>query len=408
MPSFRDGLTHSRYLGLLALRRAQSASYATAMRLRALRGGEVEALAPFDRRIFFQHMPLKGRDGFLFHRDHDALDQLSATIVLSLRQKQIWVEALESRLEWCERNGAATRFVVIPEKHVVYEERLPRFTTISPRRPVMQVLDALDEPVRRRTLYPIDALKAESRVKPTYFKTDTHWNAHGAFITYQALVESLRSEIGLEAVHEDDLAWKERPFVGDLGVRYARERGETRTTLVANKAHELVFQNHNFGRGAVHIYENERRDLPTCVMFRDSFANYLIPYLMHGFSRIVAVSSLSCHYDVLDALKPDVVLFVAIERFLATFGRGQTIELPEDAARRPFEEFSGTPIEKLSPATDMAAFRGFEVFAPGRMPPLVLGDAAGWLAEAPVSARSQSTQNDDAGTHASLLPRERC
>ena len=138
MPSFREGLTLPRYLGLSALRRAQSASYATAMRLRALRGGEVEALAPFDRRIFFQHMPLKGRDGFLFHRDHDALDQLSATIVLSLRQKRIWVEALESRLEWCERNGAATRFVVIPEKHVVYDDRLPRFTTISPRRPVIR------------------------------------------------------------------------------------------------------------------------------------------------------------------------------------------------------------------------------------------------------------------------------
>ena len=406
MPSFRESLRYPNYVCQLALRRLQSSGYSTAMRLRALSGGEVEALAPFDSRIFFQHMPLKGRDGFLFHRDHDALDQLSATIVLRPRQIQVWVDALEGRLEWCERHGVATRFVVIPEKHVVYEDKLPRFTTVSPRRPAMQLLEALGEPVRRRTLYPLDTLKAGGRVKPTYFKTDTHWNAHGAFVTYQALVESLRNEIALETVREDDLAWKERPFVGDLGVRFARERGETRAALVQNKAHKLVFQNHNFGRGAIHVYENERCDLPTCVMFRDSFSNNLIPYLMHGFSRIVAVSSLSCHYDLLETLKPDVVLFVSIERFIATFGRLQTIELPEDAARRPFEEFSGTPLKDLLPAADLAAFNGFEAFAPGSMPPLVLDGATNWSAEVPASMPLQLTGKDDAETLASFLPRE--
>ena len=351
--------------------------YLVAMRLRRLwNDHEIEAIAPFEIRILLQHGPKVGREGFLFHRDHDALDQLSAAIVLRPRQIRVWIEALEARLAWCERNGAAMRFLVIPEKHVVYADKLPPFTRVSPSRPVQQVLDALDEPLARRTLYPIDALEAASKVKLTYFKTDTHWNAYGAFAAYRALVESLAPEIKLETVGEEALRWKDRPFVGDLGVRFHKERGEIRSIAEPTADYRLSFQNHNFGRGAVHVYENARRDLPTCVLFRDSFSNFLIPYLMQGFSRLVAVSSLSCHYDLLDREKPDVVLFVCIERFLATFGRGQSIELPEDASAQSFADFTGTSLAEIEPSfeSQLVLQGSFEAFV-SSMPPLVFGDA---------------------------------
>lgn len=353
------------------VRRVLPFAYSAAMRLRRWRGHEEnKALAPFHSRIIFQHMPRTGRDGYLFHRDHDAMDQLSAAIMLRRREIDIWIAALRSRLDWCDRHQAAVRFLIIPEKHVVYEDKLPRFSRVSPRRPAMQLLGALQGSLREKVLYPLEALQAAGRTRPTYFKTDTHWNAHGAYVAYRELVASLRHEIELETVVEEDLQWKERRFVGDLGVRYARERGETRAALVPNPNHKLAFQNNNFGRGAIHVYENERRDLPTCVMFRDSFSNYLIPYLMHGFSNLVAVSSLSCHYDLLDQLKPDVVLFVSIERFLATFGRGETIELPEDAQRQSFQAFTGTPLDDVAPG--LVVFRSsLDALGPGRLPQLV-------------------------------------
>ena len=385
MASLRQGLTFLNYLYLLALRRVQPLAYGTAMRLRALgNGGEIEAIAPFDSRILYQHRPLKGADGFLFHRDHDALDQLAATIVLSDRQLRIWIEALEARLSWCERHAVVLRVLVIPEKHVVYEDKLPRFTTVSARRPAMQLMGVVPEAVACTTLYPLEELEAASRTKATYFKTDTHWNAHGAFVAYEALMASLRKDIEIETLREDDLSWNERPFVGDLGVRYVRERGETRAVPAPNSAHKLVFQNHNFGRGAAHVYQNERRDLPTCVLFRDSFSNALIPYLMHGFSSIVAVSSLSCHYDLLERLKPDVVLFVVIERFLATFGQGQTIELPEDAVRQAFVSFSGTSLDEI--ASFLRQPLGASV--QGLVPPPVSGQGEG-----EPSSKARSTEN---------------
>ncbi len=353
------------------LRRVQPVVYGTAMKLRTLRNDrEVEAVAPFNSRIQFQHVPLKGRDDFLFHRDHDALDQLTAGLILRQRQIDVWIAALEGRLAWCDAHGSAMRFLIIPEKHVVYEHKLPRLVHVSPQRAAMQLLAAFGGELSARTFYPVEALRAASRIKPTFFKTDTHWNAYGAFIAYQALAASLEPEVALETVREGELVWKERPYVGDLGVRFNRERGETMVTAEPTVTYRLTFQNHKFSRGAVHVYENERRDLPTCVLFRDSFSNALIPYLMRGFSRLVAVSSLSCHYDLLDQEKPDVVLFVVIERFLATFGMGRTIELPEDEARQSFEAFSGTDLRAFAPPpSDSAPVEAPPATSPLEPPP---------------------------------------
>ena len=330
------------------VRPAQRQIYARMMKAKVARSDkEIEAVAPFESRAVTQHAPIEGLDGFLFHRDHDALDQLSATVVLRQRQIDVWMDALRARRAWCAANGRTMRVMVIPEKHVVYREKLPR-VQLSPHRAAMQLLEAADGELGAQILYPLNALRLASKIKPTFFKTDTHWNGYGAFVAYRTLIESLATEFPLESVREEELIWKERPFVGDLGVRYTDEHGETIEYAEPTSTYKLVFQNHRFDRGAVHIYENERRDLPTCVLYRDSFSNFLIPYLMRGFSRLVAVSSISCHYDLLDQEKPDVVLFAIIERFIATFWTGTTIQLPEDEAGMSFEAFSGTELQALA------------------------------------------------------------
>ena len=332
------------------LRTLQALGYAALMKLlSANKGREAKAIAPFETRFWFHIKPLKGRDSYLFHRDHDVLEQLAGDVTFRARQIDVWIRALKSRQAWCAANDSVMRVLLIPEKHVVYADKLPFLVAPTDRRPALQVLAAArsDATLAGKLLYPLETLRAARAQRQTYFKTDTHWNSYGAFVAYRALVDSLAPEIRLERVEEKDLVWTQRPYVGDIGVRFAEERGETAETAEPTATYKLVFHNHNFGRGAVHVYENERRDLPTCVLFRDSFSNFLVPYLMRGFSRLVAVSSLTCQYDLLNQERPDVVLFVTIERFLATFGRGLTIELPEDELAHSFESLSGTALKAV-------------------------------------------------------------
>ncbi len=332
------------------LRTLQALGYGLLMKMRgADKAREARAIAGFETRFWFQIKPLKGRDGYLFHRDHDVLEQLAGDVVFRARQIDVWIRALKTRQAWCAANDSVMRVLLIPEKHVVYGDKLPFPVRSVPKRPAMQLLAAAqsDAKLAGKLLYPFETLRAARANRQTYFMTDTHWNGYGAFLAYRALIDSLATEIQLETVEEYDLVWKRRPYVGDIGVRFAKERSETMEVAEPPVTYKLVFHNENFGRGAVHVYENERRDLPTCVLFRDSFSNFMIPYLMRGFSRLVAVSSLTCQFDLLNQERPDVVLFVTIERFLATFGRGVTIELPEDELAHSFESLSGTELKAV-------------------------------------------------------------
>ena len=336
------------------LRVLQLIGYILIMKLRSADAArEACAVAGFETRFWFQIKPLKGRDGYLFHRDHDVLEQLAGDVTLRPRQLDVWMRALRSREAWCAANDCVMRVLLIPEKHVVYADKLPSYFRFTPRRAAMRLLAAAgsDAKLAGKLSYPLEALRIARAVRQTYFQTDTHWNGYGAFVAYRTLIDSLASEIALESVQEGELVWKQRPFVGDIGVRFAKERGEIAELAEPTATYKLVFHNENFGRGAVHIYESERRDLPTCVLFRDSFSNFLIPYLMRGFSRLVAVSSLTCQFDLLGQERPDVVLFVTVERFIATFGRGVTIELPEDELAQSFEALSGTHLKAVRRAS---------------------------------------------------------
>ena len=311
------------------LRRLQPTYYGLRLSLTTrLSGAEVRAPAPFDIRMWYHNLAIEGRDGYLFHRDHDAIEQLTGGVRLRPRQIDVWTEALRARIAWCEANDSHFRLVIVPEKHVVHADKLPRRLTIARDRPVTQLLAALGPAIGRYVSYPLETLKTSDEAP--FFKTDTHWTPYGAFLVYRHLIEGLRPDIALEIIEASDVAWTERAVVGDIGVRFDPERGELAPFAEVDLQYSLVFQNHNFGRGAVHIYENARRDLPHCVLFRDSFASALIPFLMGSFSRLVAVSSLSCYFDLLEKEKPDVVLFMIVERFVATFGLDDTIQLPDD------------------------------------------------------------------------------
>ena len=311
--------------------------------------GEAKPLISANMRAILHNRPIAGADGTLFHQDHDAIEQITGALRFSDSQLAVWTQVLSHRADWCARHGTVYREMIIPEKHVVYADKLPRSIKLSNRRPALQILDALEDPIRASVLYPIDELIAARDERPTFFKTDTHWCSFGAYIGYAALMKSLARDMEVLPYPADAIEYVEKRYVGDLGVRFPAEREERAGFLTVPAQPAPIHQNHHFGRGAVHLYEGVDPALPTCVLFRDSFSNSLIPFLVYNFSRIFALSSLSHFTDLLEVERPDVVLSITIERFLATFGRGKEIELPQDLSPiQDFAAFSGTDFATIA------------------------------------------------------------
>lgn len=280
---------------------------------------------------------LLGQPPHLFERRDLAVEQVTGQVRFSPSQLWRWVELMAARQAWCAAHGMRFVALITPEKHVVYADMLPEGIQVSPQRPALQLLAALEPELRSRVVYPVDELVAARADFETYYQTDTHWTSFGAYQAYLAVIARLQTAEGGELVPFNVLSRYVHRKVGDLGIRLTPERAETATRFgnFLAGATRKVFANMSFNVGQVDIFATDGGALGKAVMFRDSSGSELLPFLTGHFRRFVAVASHSMFRDVLEAERPDVVFTQISERVLCD-GRDNGLWLPDDAPQGGF------------------------------------------------------------------------
>jgi hypothetical protein len=116
---------------------------------------------------------------------------------------------------------------------------------------------------------------------------------------------------------EDDLYIWEEDAVGDLGAKLVPPENSTSAWAnVRDLKAELVSDNRIFNQGRRIEYRcGEAPDL-SCLVYGDSFALLLLPYLAESFGRLVFAHIPTLDYGLVELEKPDVAVFVLNERFL--------------------------------------------------------------------------------------------
>jgi len=268
-----------------------------------------------------------GRDGWFFFGDDDAVAQARGLARLSTAELREWARQLELRRSWLQERGAAYLVVFVPNKHRIYAEHLPDSV---PRTSEGSTLDQLAEYLSKNSDVAVLDLRVELAQAKThlraYHKTDTHWNDHGAYAGYAAILrgasELLREQAPLRPV---PVRRVDRTTPG-LGL--PRIVGLSRA--YPELSHDLVVANPRASvpphRRAAHRERAERQlpfalgtgdpQQPTAVMFRDSFANALVPYLSESFSRIVYIWSRDVDRRAVEVERPSLVIHEIAERFL--------------------------------------------------------------------------------------------
>jgi hypothetical protein len=273
---------------------------------------------------------LLGRDGWLFYADDGALEDYTNQRPLDEAELQLWRETITRTRRWLRARGIAHVFTLTPDKHVIYPEHFPSdVRQTSPTSRMDQVLrlasagSAGGEIVDLRPL--LVAAKAQDRL---YHRADTHWNARGAFAAYCAIIEALRAQrpdvpppsarsdfvfvtrtrtgmdlaalLGLpHALQEEDLALEpKRP----LRARVVDPPGAT-----LDDAHGYL------------VTEIPDSTLPRAVVFRDSFAAALAPFLSEHFSRTVYLWQNDFDAAAVTREKADVVIQQMVGRHLHTY-----------------------------------------------------------------------------------------
>ena len=275
---------------------------------------------------------LLGKEGYLIPRDE--YDDLTVA-----REN---LSACRAFLDLAAADGNAATVAVVPRAVDVLTSYLP--SLYDPTRamavytPIAQFLPeaiSLVEPLR----------EAANQGAPVWYRTDHHWTTDGAYLAYTALAPALDitptpSEDFTRVTVSSDFLGTSHSASGLLSAqpdtitlyRYAGDEAmevyihETRTATMgfyhedqlATKDQYAVFLGGNYAH--LSIRDTANPDKPTLLLFKDSFANALIPFLARHFQlEIVDLRYLSSSVTpLLEQIAPDQILLLLGADTLAT------------------------------------------------------------------------------------------
>jgi hypothetical protein len=270
---------------------------------------------------------VRGKDGWLFYGGDYGLEDYVAELPLPSGEVANWRDAVVRARDWLRSHGIAYVFTIAPDKHVIYPEQFP--DTVRPagtRRRMDQVLSGIAD-----TGVSVDVRPALLAAKPRerlYHRTDTHWNARGAYVAYREIIDAVRRQapdVGAarrRSDFEDTSRYTEGlDLAGMMGLKDVLREEELGLLPVPSRRARVVEP-----EGADPTAEEGRlvteiagSTLPRAVVFRDSFGSALVPFLSEHFSRTVYLWQNDFTPDAVLRERPDVVIQEIVGRHLYSF-----------------------------------------------------------------------------------------
>ena len=270
---------------------------------------------------------VRGRGDWLFYAESDAIDDHVSRNPLRPDEVEAWRETVIRSRDWLRARGTAYVFTVAPDKHVTYPEKFyPSVHRVGRSLRMDQVLDAVADTGVVVDLRPVMvAAKSRERI---YHLTDSHWNPRGAHAAYQAIIGAVRAQMPVVPA-----AWKLSDFEAverrSEGLDLARMMGlrdvlhEVDLALVPRRPRLAkvvdppgVSPMVELGRIVTEIPGST---LPRAVIFRDSFATALVPFLSEHFSRTVYLWQKDFVPEQVLEEQADVVIYEIAGRHLYNF-----------------------------------------------------------------------------------------
>lgn len=263
-----------------------------------------------------------GRDHWLFFTGNRELDDTLHSDPLSEKELQEWRKGIAERREWLAARGIKYLFVLAPDKRSIYPEMLPH---LRPR-PGLTRREQLDAALAGENGY-LDltaALRADKNQGQLYYKWDTHWNNHGAYDAYRAVMERLGLTPETESLGRP---YRPEPRRGDLGRLSGLDLIEQDRVAVTPCGHQIAAPD-------PHLFDNHFREphepyevAPTAcatgtgrlLMFHDSFGGKWEPWLSTQFAETVYVWRVPTFAELkrmVELVHPTVVIEQRLERFL--------------------------------------------------------------------------------------------
>lgn len=269
-----------------------------------------------------------GEDGRLYYEG--TLGEYTGTEVLTERGADNVAFNLMLMQGYVESQGASFAFAIAPNKNSLYSQEMPYYEMAGERRSI----EVLEPYLEERDVRSVDLFALfEERGEDLYYLRDSHWNTKGALIVSEALID------GLGRIQFDGLP---DPQEGSIVDGYVGDLNRMLYPAWPVPEEDFSFEGLDWayveGSAVDDSWIETRSGLPahrviddSLLMYRDSFANNLIPFLSTAYER--AYYSKWVPYDLtqVGALGVRDVVIERAERHIA--------DLNEDPAIMPAPRF---------------------------------------------------------------------
>ena len=251
-----------------------------------------------------------GKDDFLFFDDTTA-DYIGSDPMTDEEIDRI-ADGLASLNRTAAENGGKFLFVCAPNKNTVYPEYMPeRYLKNTGETDLDRLYAALDRNgVPYADLRPV--LEAHKTDGLLYHRRDTHWNGLGAYTAFREIS-------GIMGFEVCDLTERGPVTVGDF-------EGDLDALLFPGKV--MYDENITYDFTGLYVYTSAYSTPMDLVittrgggegkllMFRDSFANALIPYAASSFAEVRMERGTPYQTGQISETRPDYVIVEISERNL--------------------------------------------------------------------------------------------
>jgi len=279
-----------------------------------------------------------GHDGWLFlaKGSNDVLGYYSQPASFGPSRIGEWGKLLSSRSTNISAQGRRYLHAIVPEKVSVYDNKLA-LSIDWQKGPGQRTFASLPDDLKANVVNLVPLLRQYRDDRDLFWKTDSHWNFAGAYLSYQmicgrlgapqqpTILPSPKTRIGWPF----DLASKLPDWPQEHGVivelpSAANPAGWN--DLVAFKRENGLDNEPGLHIGSMVTYEaSEPTDPRSLLIFGDSYCEYrphlLTAMLAETFRKVTFVWYTGLDYALVDELDPDIVLTATTERFMRAVPR---------------------------------------------------------------------------------------
>lgn len=269
---------------------------------------------------------IPGKEGWLFYAIDGGMEDYARTEPATDAELEVWRQMIDRTDRWLSARGIKYLFVIAPDKPMIYPEFAP--DSIVRLRNDFQMDQLIAYMKARSSVEILDvrpALLAAKSSEQLYHRYDTHWNDRGALVAARQIVGRLRDWFpSVPIVDRADFEERRGVPSGDstsmLGLVDPGKREMPGLVPRSGWRHRVLEPRipspySEDGRVVTHIPGS---DLPRLLMFRDSFASRLIPYLSEDFSHAVFLWRNDFDPWEVEQARPDVVIQEFAARHLIT------------------------------------------------------------------------------------------